>query len=86
MTMEPHRSRPLTSQAAHRFAGLQIDNLDGSVGWSSREKPLLPRVHRHVVEASLNIGQRNSVEQGKWRTLLAESSRQNANGDCQRDH
>ena len=60
---EQHRSRPFTFQAAQGLAGFEVDNLDGPVGGSSREPPLPSSVHRHVIEASLNIGQGNCVEE-----------------------
>src|SRR5260370_42360558 len=83
---EPHSGRRLPIQASQGLAGLQIHNLKGFVSGSGRKEQLVPGVHRHVIEAPLNVPERDGLVERHVADVLApcRQHKSKKNSQCEK--
>src|SRR6266567_6442431 len=75
--------RPFPRQAAPHMAGAKVYNFENMVGGRRSEQPLMFGIHRHVVEAALNVGQSDRPRQNQGVRFLRLHGQGNTEGGGQ---
>ena len=74
------------------FARAQVDDFDGSLVLSGNEQALALRIHGHMIEVTLDTGQRNRLQQPQrcvrlaWRAILGRRGRSGYRAQSPENH